>query len=86
MAVGAVGAWKYAERTRVIEGTWLYMFEGSDFFEQRLPGHECDLYANHASWSNYSPSKVYTNYAYKRLFPSSGKYRSPHGEWKLEVT
>ncbi|WP_436356436.1 hypothetical protein [Brevundimonas sp. CEF1] len=32
-AAVAVGAWRYAERTRVIEGTWLYMFEGSEFFE-----------------------------------------------------
>lgn len=83
--VAAVGAWQYVERTRVIEGTWLYMFEGSDFFEKRLPGKECDLYQYQAGWLNYDLKKVYPNYSYKRSFPSSGTYRSEGGAWRLEA-
>jgi hypothetical protein len=81
----AVGAWQYAERLRVIEGTWLYMFEGSEFFEKRLAGHECDLYRDRAAWLHYDLKRVYPEYSYKRPFPSSGTYRSPHGEWRLEA-
>ena len=84
-AVVTAGAWQYAERTRVIEGTWLYMFEGSEFFEKRLPGKECDLYRNHGGWLHYDPKKIYPSYSYKRPFPSSGTYRSQHGEWRLEA-
>ena len=81
----AAGAWKYAERTRVIEGTWLYLIESSDFFEKRLPGHECNLYDYHASWLNFGPAQVYPGYSYKKSFPSSGTYRSSLGEWRLEA-
>lgn len=84
-AVLGAGAWKYAERPRIIEGTWLYMFEGSEFFERRIPGHECNLYRYHAAWLNYDIRKVYQNYSYKRQFPSSGAYRSVHGAWRLEA-
>lgn len=84
-AVVAAGAWQYAERTRVIEGTWLYLFEGSEFFEKRLPGKECDLYRDQGGWLQYNPEKVYRSYSYKRTFPSSGTYRSRDGEWRLEA-
>ena len=69
----------------MIEGTWLYIFEGSEFFEKRLPGKECDLYRNHGGWLHYDPRKIYQSYSYKRPFPSSGTYRSQHGEWRLEA-
>ena len=84
-AVVAAGAWQYAERTRVIEGTWLYMFEGSEFFEKRLPGKECDLFRNRGGWLHYGPEKIYQGYSYKRPFPSSGTYRSQDDEWRLEA-
>lgn len=84
-AVLAAGFWNYAERPRIIEGTWLYQFEGSEFFEKRFQGHECDLYRYHAGWLNYEPERIYPGYNYKRLFPSSGTYRSPQGEWRLEA-
>lgn len=85
VAVLTAGAWRYAERPRIIEGTWLYMFEGSEFFEKRLPGHECDLHRYSGGWLNYGPRKIYPDYSVKRLFPSSGTYRSPNGEWRLEA-
>ena len=84
-AVLVAGAWRWAERTRIIEGTWLYQFESSDFFERELPGHECELYRYHASWLRYDPTKVYPTYTYKKSFPSSGTYRNPQGEWRLEA-
>jgi hypothetical protein len=61
------------------------MFESSEFFEKRLPGHECDLHRYYSGWLNYGPKKVYPSYSYKRPFPSSGTYRSPQGEWRLEA-
>lgn len=84
-AVVAAGAWQWAERTRVIEGTWLYVFESSAFFEKRLPGQECDLYRNRAGWLNYGPDQVYPSYPYEGAYPSSGTYRSQHGESRLEA-
>lgn len=86
VAVVAVGAWQYAERTRVIEGTWLYMFEGSDFFEQSLVGQKCELYDDARGWLNYGIRQVYPSYdAEERSFPSTGIYRSEHGQWRMEA-
>lgn len=85
-AAAAVGAWRYAERTRVIEGTWLYMFEGSDFFEQRLPGRECDLYSRgRAGWLEYSLSEADPRYKYEHPLPTTGTYRSKNGAWPMDA-
>lgn len=84
VAVVSAAAWRWSERTRVIEGTWLYLYEGSDFFEKQSPGHECDLYRYSPGWLSYDPTKVYPTYTYKKSFPSSGTYRRPNGEWRLE--
>ena len=84
-AVIAVGAWHYTERTRVIDGTWMWMFEGSDFFENRQPGRECELYQHHAGWLEYDIRKIYPDYSYKVQFPSSGSYRNSYSEWRLEA-
>ncbi|WP_313102964.1 hypothetical protein [Brevundimonas sp.] len=83
----AVGAWRYAERTRVIEGTWLYMFEGSEFFEQRLPGRECDLYRNRdsAGWLNYGLAEAVPAARHEHPLPSTGTYRSRDGVWPLDA-
>lgn len=81
----AMGAWRYAERTRVIDGTWLWMFEGSEFVEKRLPGRECELYDHSAGWLNYKITKVYPEYSYNRQLPSSGRYSSSYGQWNLDA-
>ena len=61
------------------------MFEGSEFHEKRFPGHECDLYHYYGGWLHYDITKVYPGYSYKQQYPSSGTYRSAHGEWRLEA-
>lgn len=85
-AVMAAGAWHEIHRTRVIEGTWLYMFEGSSFFEQRLPDQECELNRHDASWLNYGIRQVYLRYGdERRSYPSAGTFRSQYGEWPMEA-
>jgi hypothetical protein len=84
-AVVAAGAWQYAERTRVIEGTWVFMFEGSEFFEHRLPGQECEFYRNQAGWLDYHPQAIDPSFDYERSRSSSGTYRSQNGEWPMNA-
>lgn len=82
----AAGALHYKQRTRVIEGTWLWQFEGSDFFEKRLHGRECQLYLDEPSWLNYEPKKIYPSYTYQRAWPSSGTYNSErYGQYRIEA-
>ncbi len=86
VAAVAAGAWQHAERNRVIEGTWLYMFEGSDFFEQRLPGRECDLYSQgRAGWLEYSLSQIDPRYDREYPHPNTGTYRSQGGMWPMDA-
>ncbi len=76
----------YQQRTRTIEGTWLWQFEGSDFFEAQLPGRECQLYNTEPSWLNFNPAQVYPSYTYKRGWPSSGIYNSrSSGPYRIEA-
>jgi hypothetical protein len=85
-AVMAAGAWHEVQRTRVIEGAWLYMFEGSNFFEQRLAGQECELSRDDESWLNYDIRQVYPRYGdERRSYPSTGTYRTHYGEWPMEA-
>lgn len=80
------GARHYEQRTRVIEGTWLWQFEGSDFFEKRLVGRECQLYLEEPSWLDYQPSQIYPSYTYQRVWPSSGTYDSKsYGTYRIEA-
>lgn len=84
VAVVAVGAWQYAERVRIIEGTWLYMFEGSDFFERRFVGRECQLSHDEAGWLNYNIRQIYPDDDdYEQSFSNAGTYHSGGGQWPM---
>jgi len=62
------------------------MFEGSDFFEKLAPGHECELYEQDPSWLEYTPTEIYSDYTYKRIWPSSGTYDSRrYGQYRIEA-
>ena len=62
------------------------MFEGSDFFEVRVPGRECELYQLTSSWLNSDPTAIYPDYTYTRLWPSSGTYDSrENGTYRIEA-
>ena len=79
-------ALQFQQRTRIVEGTWLWMFEGSDFFEKSAPGRECELYEHEPAWLNYSPTAIYPGYTYKRVWPSSGTYNSRrYGQYRIEA-
>ena len=81
-----VGLMLFQQRTRIITGTWLWQFEGSDFFEGRLPDRECQLYRGESAWLNYNPKGVYPSYTYKRKWPSSGIYDSRrYGHYRIEA-
>lgn len=83
-AVVAVGTWRYAERSRVIEGTWLYVFEGSEFFEQKFIGQNCRFSHDEAGWLNYDIRQIYPNDDdYERSFPNVGTYHSGGGQWPM---
>ena len=82
----ATAVFQFQQRTRVIQGTWLYMFEGSEFIEIRTPGRECELYRQTSSWLHYNPMAIYPDYTYKRLWPSSGRYDSrEYGSYRIEA-
>ena len=85
MIVAATALVLFKERTRTVEGTWLYMFEGSEFFEGPKSADPCKLYAKRGAWLRYSPDKINKEYSYKNQYPSSGTYRSPDGEWRIEA-
>jgi hypothetical protein len=85
MAFAATALLLFKERTRTVEGTWLYMFEGSEFFEGPKSTNPCKLYAKRGAWLNYRPDRVYQKYNYENRYPSSGRYRSPDGEWRVEA-
>ena len=70
----------------MIEGSWLWQFEGSDFFERYAHGRECELYGQEAAWLNYDPTAIYPDYTYKRIWPSSGTYDSrKYGQYRIEA-
>jgi hypothetical protein len=86
--VVASGALMFVERTRTVEGTWLYMFEGSSFFEGQAPPSVCDLYSTYstnAAWLDLGPEVIYENYDENSVYPSTGVYRSIDGKWRLEA-
>jgi hypothetical protein len=87
IALGISGALlvKYLERPRVVEGTWLYVFEGSDFFEGPPQENPCTLYSKSPAWLNYEPEKIYPSYSYKKSYPSAGSYTSEFGQWRMEA-
>ena len=61
------------------------MFEGSEFFEVRAPGRECELYQLTSSWLYSDPTAIYPDYDEKRLWPSSGTYNSENGTYRIEA-
>jgi hypothetical protein len=75
----------FKERTRTIEGTWLYVFEGSNFFEGQTPAKPCGLFTRKGAWLEHRPDLVYQNYDYRKAYPSSGSYSSPNGQWHMEA-
>ena len=85
VVAAGTGLLLFKERTRTVEGTWLYMFEGSEFFEGPKSANPCKLYAKRGAWLEYRPDKVYQKDSYEDRYPSSGTYRSSDGEWRLEA-
>ena len=79
-------ALQFLQRTRVVEGTWLWQNEGSDFFESPARGRECEFYKHEPAWLNYDPFRIYPDYTYKRVWPSSGTYDShAYGPFRIEA-
>ena len=72
LMIACAGALAFAQRSRTIEGTWLWQQEGSEFFEGRTPGQVCELYSRKSSWLNFDISRLYPDWRYDRKFPSSG--------------
>ncbi len=75
----------YHERERTIEGTWMWQFEGSQFFETPPGKDPCRLLADRGSWLNYDPYQIYGSYNYRKSYPSRGTWTSQFGTYPLEA-
>ena len=76
---------EYLERSRPIEGVWLWQFEGSMFYEGELPSKPCELLNTNGSWLSFSPADVLGDYDYRKRYPSSGEHLSQYGSSRLEA-
>ena len=72
IVVDCVGAVVFTQRSRTIEGTWLWQPEGSEFFEGQTPQEVCNLYSRKSSWLEYDITKVYPHWRHTGRYPSSG--------------
>lgn len=76
---------RHLERPRLVEGVWLWQFEGSMFYEGASPENVCDLLASRGSWLNFEPEGVLGSYDARKSYPSSGEHVSQYGSYRLEA-
>jgi hypothetical protein len=75
----------YNERTRTMQGVWMYKHEGSEFFEGEFPKNPCDIYLSEPGWFDYPINSQLPNYDYRKNYRSSGIYRAHGGAWRSEA-
>jgi hypothetical protein len=78
----------FQQRTRVIEGTWIDLFEGSSFFENEDTASACGPDFHNAPHFAFHPKPGTTEYGLvqanrKTLEDGAGVFVSQHGVWPV---
>lgn len=80
-----VGAIAWVERPRMMEGTWINLFEGSKFFEGAAINEACSPAFDRAPWLSFypSPNSKIRHDLDTATRTRPGEFISPHGSWPL---
>lgn len=78
-----IGTISYVQRTRMIEGTWIDLFEGSSFFENQTVVDACGPYFDRAPWMAYYPSDATAEGRMVSANRNSGEFISKHGRYPV---
>ena len=73
----------FQQRTRTIEGTWIDMFEGSSFFEDKGISHACSPSFQDAAWLSYYPALTSAEGKLVQANSGSATFVSEYGTWKM---
>lgn len=73
----------FQQRTRVIEGTWIDLFEGSRFFEGEGISSACSPKFNDAPWLAYYPRADSEAGKFIAANRNSGIFVSRYGTWPV---
>lgn len=80
-AVLALALVSYHQRSRVIEGTWIDLFEGSRFFEDQVLSEACERAFRDGAW--FEPPLDTEQGALVRGNRDSGVFISKYGTWPV---
>lgn len=78
-----IGTILYVQRTRMIEGTWIDLFEGSSFFENQTVADACGPHFDRAPWLAYYPSDATTEGRMVSANRKSGEFISEYGRYPV---
>jgi hypothetical protein len=73
----------YHQRTRVIEGTWIDLFEDSRFFEDKNLASACTADFLDAPWFAYYPEANTTEGKLVEANRDAGTFVSKYGHWPV---
>jgi hypothetical protein len=76
-----LAAFQFQQRTRIIEGTWIDLFETSKFFEGQDITSACNSEFMDAPWFAYYPDGDIADYKLLKANSNSGRFISKHGNW-----
>lgn len=78
-----IGAISYIQRPRIIEGTWVDLFEGSVFFENQTVADACGPHFRSAPWLAYYPSEGTAAGRMVEANRKSGEFISEYGRYPV---
>lgn len=78
-----IGSVLFQQRTRVIEGTWVDLFEGSRFFEGEGISSACNPAFMGAPWLAYYPEENSPAGKLIKANRNSGNFVSEYGSWPV---
>lgn len=78
-----IGTIPYIQRTRIIEGTWVDLFEGSVFFENQTVADACGPQFRNAPWLEYYPSEATAAGRMVEANRKSGELISEYGRYPV---
>ena len=86
--IGWIAVIAFVQRTRVVEGTWVDLFEQSSFFEGKTIAEACNAQFDDAPWFEYDPPEntgLGTLVSANRGKRGKGQYISDIGEWPVSA-
>jgi hypothetical protein len=79
-----VGLKRYRERERIVEGAWVYMFEGSNFIEGASIDEKCAIDFRDAAWLVLDPP-IFNSASGESPNTATGTYHSEYGTWPMDA-